>query len=218
MKKLERENDFGEHVLVLTYHPAFNCIHEILRNAHVYKSARLAIILKSPSQVAFRSAKTLKDRLVRSKLRNESEIETGTFKGNSKRCEVCNYIEPGSKFKIFVTQKSYKIIFRFDCNSSHVIYLISCKIRGHQYTGTTVAHFRERFNQYKSNVNLYSQEVRGMMQEKMISHFFIENHNRCSKDVSVQIIDHCDPNDKEQRETYWIETLETSYQKGLNYK
>ena len=52
----------------------------------------------------------------------------------------------------------------------------------------------------------------------MISHFFIENHNGCSKDVSVQIIHHCDPNDKEQRETYWIETLETSYQKGLNYK
>ena len=43
--------------------------------------------------------KTLKDRLVRSKLRNESEVETGSFKCNSKRCEVFNYIEPGSKFK-----------------------------------------------------------------------------------------------------------------------
>ena len=59
---------------------------------------------------------------------------------------------------------------------------------------------------------------RGMMQEKMISHFFTENHNGCSKDMSVQIIDHCDPNDKERRESYWIETLETSYPKGLNYK
>ena len=49
-------------------------------------------------------------------------------------------------------------------------------------------------------------------------HFFTENHNGCSKDMSVQIIDHCDPNDKERRESYWIETLETSYPKGLNYK
>ena len=48
--------------------------------------------------------------------------------------------------------------------------------------------------------------------------FFTENHNCCSKDVSVQIIDHCDPNDKERREGYWIETLETSYPKGLNHK
>ena len=118
-------------------------------------------------------------------MRNESEVETGSFKCNGKRCEVCNYIEPGSKFKSFVTQKSYKINFRFDCNSSDVIYLISCKICGRQYTGTTVTRFRERFNQYKSNVNLYSQGVRGMMQEKMISHFFTENHNGCSKDMSV---------------------------------
>ena len=220
LKKVERENDFCEPVLVLTYHPALNRIHEILRNAqrHVYKSARLAKVLKSPPRVAFRNAKTLKDRLVRSKLRNESEVETGSFKCNGKRCEVCNYIEPGSKFKSFVTQKSYEINFRFDCNSSDVIYLISCKICGRQYTGTTVTRFRERFNQYKSNVNLYSQGVRGMMQEKTISHFFTENHNGCSKDMSVQIIDHCDPNDKERRESYWIETLETSYPKGLNYK
>ena len=122
------------------------------------------------------------------------------------------------KIQNFVTQKSYKINFRFDCNSSDVIYLISCKICGRQCTGTTVTRFRERFNRYKSNVNLYSPGVRGMMQEKMISHFFTENHNGCSKDISVQIIDHCDPNNKERRESYWIETLETSHAKGLNYK
>ena len=81
-----------------------------------------------------------------------------------------------------------------------------------------MTRFRERFNQYKSNVNLYSQGVRGIMQEKMISHFFTENHNDCSKDMSVQIIDHCDQNDKERRESYCIETLETSYPKDLNCK
>ena len=75
-----------------------------------------------------------------------------------------------------------------------------------------------RFNQYKSNVNLYRQGVRLMMQKKMISHFFTENHYGCSKDMSVQIIDHCDPNDKERRKSYWIETLETSYPKCSNYK
>ena len=55
LKKVERVNDFCEPVLVLTYHPALNCIHEILRNAqrHVYKSARLAKVLKSPPRVAF---------------------------------------------------------------------------------------------------------------------------------------------------------------------
>ena len=75
LKKVERKSDFCEPVLVLTYHPPLNCINEILRNAqhHVYKSIRLAKVLKSPSRVAFPNAKTLKERLVRSKLRNESE-------------------------------------------------------------------------------------------------------------------------------------------------
>ena len=149
MKKVERKNDFCEPVLLLTYHPALNCIYELLRNAqhHVYQSARLAKVLKSLPRVTFRNKKTSKDRLVRSKLRNESEVETGHFKCNSKRREVCNYIEPGSKLKSFVTQKLYKINFRFDCKSSDVIYLISCKICGRQYTGTTMTRFRERFNQ-----------------------------------------------------------------------
>ena len=62
--------------------------------------------------------------------------------------------------------------FRFDYNSSDVIYLISCTVCGCQYMGTMVTRFRERFNQHKSNVNLYSQGVRGLIQKKMISHFF----------------------------------------------
>ena len=49
----------------------------------------------------------------------------------------------------------------------------------------------------------------------MISHFFTENHNASPQDIWVQIIDNCDPNDKEWRENFWIET---SYPKGLNYK
>ena len=64
---------------------------------------------------------------------------------------------------------------RFDCNSSDVIYLISCAVCGCQYMGTTITRFRESFNQYKLNLNLYSQGVRGLMQDKMISHFFILN-------------------------------------------
>ena len=81
-----------------------------------------------------------------------------------------------------------------------------------------MTRFRERFNQCKSNINLYSQGVGDLRQEKMISQFFTEDHNASPQDIRIQIIDHCDPNDKERRENFWIETLETSYPKGLNYK
>ena len=84
---------------------------------------------------------------------------------------------------------------RFDCNSIDAIYLKSCTVCGSQYTGTTVTRLREKFNQYKSNMNLHSQGVRGL----------------------IKVIDHCDPND-EKRKSFLIETLQTMYQYGLNFK
>ena len=78
------------------------------------------------------------------------------------------------------------------------MYLISCTVSGRQCTGTTVNRFRERFTQYKSNVNLYSQGILGLMQEKMIFHCFYFDHNGSIDDVYVQIIDHCNPNDKKE--------------------
>ena len=57
--------------LVLTHHPALTKVFEILQKAHRHtlKSQRLTAVLPSPSRLAFRNAKSLKDHLVRSKLK-----------------------------------------------------------------------------------------------------------------------------------------------------
>ena len=56
------------------------------------------------------------------------------------------------------------------------------------------------------------------MQEKIISHFFDFEHNGSIDDMHVQIIGHFDPSDKERRESFWIETPQTMYPYGLNFK
>ena len=58
--------------LVLTFHPALNQVHEILQRAHkhILKSPRLHSALPSLLRVAFRNPKTIRDKLVRSKLNN----------------------------------------------------------------------------------------------------------------------------------------------------
>ena len=163
---------------MLTFHPALNCAHEIMRKAHdhVLKSKRFWKLLASLPQVAFRDAKSLKDRLVTSKLKPESNIATGNLKRCSKRCKICKILVPGDEYKSFMTKKKYKINFWFVYNSIDVIYLISCTVCGSQYTGTTVARFRERFNYYKSNVNLYSQKSSWTdARENDISFFLILN-------------------------------------------
>ena len=61
---------------------------------------------------------------------------------------------------------------------------------------------------------MYGEGKRGFKQEKLIEHFFCPNHSGTHKDISVQIIDHCDPNDQERREGFWIYHLDTIFPKG----
>ena len=57
--------------LVLRYHLALNQVYKILQRAHkhVLKSPRLLSALTSPPRVAFQNGKTIRDKLVRSKLK-----------------------------------------------------------------------------------------------------------------------------------------------------
>ena len=57
--------------LVLLYHLALNQLYEILRRAqkHLLKSPRLHSALLSPPKAAFRNPETIRDKLVRSKLK-----------------------------------------------------------------------------------------------------------------------------------------------------
>ena len=109
-------------ILVLTFHPAMNCVHRIPREAHchVLKSNRLSRILPPPPRVVICNAKSLKDRLVRSKLKPKSDVTTGNFDCGSKRCEICKILVPGNEFKSLVTKKSYKMSFLFACLVQYV--------------------------------------------------------------------------------------------------
>ena len=89
--------------------------------------------------------------------------------------------------------------FHFDCNCLCVVYLVT-RVKK-QYTSSTITKFRARFNQYMSNLKLYGEGRRGFFQEKLIEHFFNHGHNGSYKDMMVQVIDFCDPNDQENVRT-----------------
>ena len=63
---------------------------------------------------------------------------------------------------------------------------------------------------------------RRFKQEKLIEHFFLCSHNGTHVQIihvhmfKVQLIDHCDPNNQEARENFWIFHLDTLHPKGLN--
>ena len=149
-------------------------------------------MLTSPPRLAFRNPKTLKDRLVRSKFK-ESNEKSGVNLCNGTKCDVCNILHQGTTFESTHTNKQCKINFNFNCNSKNVIYLLTCRICQKQYVGSTTTKFRSRFNQNKSNFNLYGKGRRGFVQESFLENVFDSDYNGTHKDMKVQIIDYCDP-------------------------
>ena len=80
----------------------------------------------------------MKDRQVRSKLKTTYE-KTGVTICERKNCNVCHILHQGYTFESSNTGTQYKINFSFNCNSTNVVYLLTCKICEKQFVGSTVS-------------------------------------------------------------------------------
>ena len=133
---------------VVTYHPRLPDISRILRELHpiLESSERCKNAINSVLFVAFRKPKSLGDYLVRAKVdsRGPKQLLLGTVKCASRRCEVCMYMDENSHFKSSQDNRVYSINYNLNCNSSNVVYLITCKKCSLQYVGSTITKFRLR--------------------------------------------------------------------------
>ena len=130
----------------------------------------LKTVLPKPPLVAFINTKTLRDKLVRSKLKLTDDTERGNFACGRGNCQIYNALKPGKEFKSTVAGETYKMNCHFDCNSLSPLYLIICKVGKKQYTGSTVTKFRVRFNQYQSNLKFYGEGRREIFFRKNLVH------------------------------------------------
>ena len=112
LSKREKEID-NRITLVLTYHPALKKVGEILQKTHRHrlKYQRLTAVLPSPLRLVFRNGKTLKDHLVRSKLKTTYEKPGVTICGRE-NCDICHILHQGDTVESSNTGKQYKITFR----------------------------------------------------------------------------------------------------------
>ena len=95
-------------ILALTYHPTLNQLYEILRRAHkhVLQSPRLHIALPSPPTVGFWSPKTIKDKLVRSKLKEFIYKDASSNICGHSNCDVCKILKWRSVWKYGYQEKT----------------------------------------------------------------------------------------------------------------
>ena len=121
------------------------------------------------------------------------------------------------------------------CNSSNVVYLMTCRTCTKQYIGSTKTRFRERVNNYKTKFRQYYRKRQAgtllssdpIPQASLFEHFIAHDNITTfnignSKDEnwgfwSFQLID-SSPNEPMllERESFWQYQLETFLPDGLN--
>ena len=143
--------------LFLTYHPALNKqIYNILNEIHpsALKSPKLGKVLPTPPRVTYRNAKSIRQHLVRARMKPMEQTPRGVFPCEHSRCQIDDVLKLGDTFSNWNDSSIFKINHRFSCKSECVIYLLTCNICNMKYVGSTITPFNLRFNQYKSNIKL----------------------------------------------------------------
>ena len=102
--------------------------------------------------------------------------------------------------EIRLTEKDQgEINHQLNCNDKCLIYLLSCKVCGLQYVGSTTDKFRLPWNNYKEN-NRKVKRGEELMQPLVFEHFSSNDHNGFVEDCSITLIDKIDGSDPIRRE------------------
>ena len=152
---------------------------------------------------------------MRAKVYPAEERLVGSRKCLRNRCQVCkNFVETDTS-KVLWTKRLIRLITDITCSDKCLVYLLSCKFCGRQYTRQTVHEFRYRWNNYKDNNRKI---LRGdeHKQAGFFAHFQSLDHNGFLEDTEITFIDKTDPFDPTRREDFWIDTPKTRYPLGLN--
>ena len=203
---------------ITTCHPKVKELGKLIRDVlpFLYSDREVQKVFSPPPIVCYRSARKIKDCIVRSKL-YLVEKNVGCQRCGSSTCEVCKNINVTDEFTSFTTKKSYKINHSFDSNEKCLIYRLSCKSCGKQDVGNTTDHFRSRWNNYNSDVRkAESGNLEDVKQKFLQSRFLQLDQQGFLKDVEIRLIHKTQASDPTKKEFYWMRTLKTLYPDGLN--
>ena len=112
--------------LVFTFHPALHVTFDVLKSAHgcIVKSPLLKSVLQKLARMIFCSTKSLRSKLIRSKLKLEDEKKQENFPRCRKICDRPNISNLCNDFRSTVTGEIHKMNFHFNCNSDCAVYLL----------------------------------------------------------------------------------------------
>ena len=142
----------------------------------------------------------------------DSPVSFNVIPCNTIRCKCCKHINQTSSFYNSTKTNTYKITSHFDCSSSNLLYIISCKKCNALYVGQTARTLRERLNNHRSN-------IKHRLQTTVSIHFNLPTHS-ISDLLITPFLDISSLSDSERNniEYKYMVFLNTLYPKGLkNY-
>ena len=175
---------------VVTYHPGLPNIGSILRELHpfLHYSERRKQAIRDVPMMAFHRPEE-HTRLF-SSLAQSCDPWIRLLEGTEGLINVRVIDLVGDIFSSHVTGTSYTVNHRLHCNSRNVVYLISCKVCGLQYVGSTTTKFRLRFNNHKSRLRAHStmSAANKDKDDTIYKHFHSDEHHGL-RDIKVHLID-----------------------------
>ena len=133
---------------------------------------------------------------------------TGMFSCDSSSCSVCPFVDSCTTFSHQSANLCFPIISRITCNTTDVIYLVTCRVCRAQYVGQTRRPLKTRILQHLRNVSLRH------------THAPLYQHFRGPCGIQAFSFKGIDIQPKEtrriQKESHWISTLGTRTPLGLN--
>ena len=131
------------------------------------------------------------------------------FECGSKRCKVCEVINPTRTFSNKEDDRTFHIKGgKLNCNSQNIVYLVQHKTCDMQYFGSTSTKFRLRFINYKNCYRNYNSNKQ-VQQAAFNAHFDKEDHNDIQDWKFTLIYQARDVDSVRRSEAFWQHTLDT---------
>lgn len=174
LKDKPKKNNEYSMVLVADYHRQYKVFENIIL-IHwpiVFRDHVLAKMLQTKHGFVYRKVPNLRDKLV--KKVPDPPKRLGTFLDHKRfytcgTCKMCRTIKYRSRkttqFTSFATNKEYKINKLITCQSTHVMYLLTCPC-GLQYVGRTTRQLNVRIREHLNNL------------KKGFKHYSLSQHYR----------------------------------------
>ncbi|OCT80527.1 hypothetical protein XELAEV_18027338mg [Xenopus laevis] len=186
---------------------------------------KLRVVMENGCRFVTRRARTLGNMLspsdVCEKLNSPKNwlSTVGTYRCGASRCVTCKYIDKSLEFTSSSTAYIYRNKCYINCNTTYVVYLLTCKKCNIQYVGSTFRNLKCRMREHIHSIESHSTST-------TVSRHFLDCNNSDIKYLKIQgiekIYESSRGGDKisklRHREAYWIFTLDTRQPKGLNLR